>query len=857
MNSLISEISPFTDYYLNTLTDLEINNSLDPPKTTFDKFWDDINNPEKFSYSGYKTIEVKFKQTNDNGNKQEEFVRSESLNLSLIGNLLDVTMNVDLNQTSQDLQDNRQYFRFSHQIFDIECGDFQSDFLDLTLLNYQDQIKGLKGDLFLGNQNLGVIISNPRGAFKKDVFYGNDSQGPYIVKYYPVVTNSEIVKLEGEILEKDHDYLIDYNLGKITFIRNIVTTEQQVIVTYETSNTNYLDSINGLKYGYNGIDNITTLVGYLKKKGSADSETGTISEEVEVAVVKSKYENTDLMIEGEFGLSKANLDISKNNSITGPAFHVKSTNTLGEWQNSFYLTKLTSSFTPIDNNLYQSGDTLYGVSTLFNRPNSLGIELDYHKKSIHQNETPIDEHSFLFGNKIYLLNLPFSNFYSTKSYLEWPEIKAQGNKYLQDIIASSTELSTDVGKFGALINYENKNYLNNYANSYIANTIGGNYSVQALKELYFAIENNQKNKKMYQLNNYEQENRFKISSRLDIDRKYELRAFYENIFFTDKPNSIIVNLSSILNPIKEITLNLAVNKESLRELYNYDWLDTEKNEYNYQVKIYPIKDLKIDLNFKPKEKHFKTNNFFIYNNQINNYSFTFPILPKAPFSYLFKNQKDIFNQVKYYPKGLFLESYKNIDTNIFKWRFLFDSNTQLELQYEISSGLYQELAATTNPVYNYKDEFTNLAKANYYQDFQDFTLEIGLKDYLVRNTKPEASYKREDYVDLGAKLYYLKNFIIYPKNSLIYTDYNLDKYFSLKPEIEITYSVFTNTELHFNYYFLKELKQNTNNDQEKFTFSLKSEIINHFLLDLAISLENKIQTNYHNFEAIGKFSFML
>jgi hypothetical protein len=855
LNLLIYDISPFADEFLNELSGLEI-----PIPSATDSFlnrlWSDLNDQEKFSYSGYKTIELKLKK-NSGVTSKEEFLRSESLNLTMVGSLADVTVNVDINQVSQDLGEERQYFKVEHQLFDLEFGNFTTDFSNLNLLNFSEQIKGAKGDLHLSDHNVSVIFSTPRGVTKKEMIFGNNSQGPYYLKYCPVVPNSEAIKLDGVLLEKNKDYNIEYSIGKVTFLKDIVRTEQQLIFTYETSNTKFLDSVNGFKYRFSGLENVDANLVYVKKNVTEEDQSGTKTKEVEIAALGTKYVNTDFNLESEVSFSNANLDVlDSNKKKSGPAVYLKNQNKLGELESSLYLTKLTNSFTPLTNSLHQSGDLLYGLSTAFLRENSLGLNFSYDHKEIKENDTPVYDQNLKLATKYWLFNFPIIASYKNRSYLEWADIMEKGTKYLEDKADLAAENNFFFGKVGAGLSYENKNYLNQISNSYLANIFGVNYSVKPFNDGYIAIESNLKNKKMY-LGNLEQEQRLKISTQYDLLKNYQISGFYENIFFTDKPNSVLLNLKSDLNPFKELNFSLEADRESLNETLNKIATDLEKNEYNFRIKFNPIKNVKLDVNFRPKEKHIKNSNINIFNAHQNTYSLTLPAFNFGLLNYLCKEQIESTAQTTYYPQAVFLANSKKIDTHVFKWRYNLTKELQADLQYELLFSLYNDLISTNNPTYKTKDENSYITKLNLFYQLKDLSLEASIRDQIKKSCLPEVSNRREDQLDLLSKIYYIPNLIIEPKIGVIHTVALNERFISMRPEITLTYTIFNTSEINFHYSFLNEFRQMNNENTEKITLALKSEIAKHFLFDFQVSQENIFKTCEHNFELLTKLSFIL
>jgi len=72
-------------------------------------------------------------------------------------------------------------------------------------------------DLPVKSEKLTIKYNYYNVSSESEVITGFDSRGPYQMKQYPVVKNSEYIEVDGKQNYRDLDYTVDYYTGKITF----------------------------------------------------------------------------------------------------------------------------------------------------------------------------------------------------------------------------------------------------------------------------------------------------------------------------------------------------------------------------------------------------------------------------------------------------------------------------------------------------------------------------------------------------------------------------------------------------------------------------------------------------------------
>ncbi len=198
------------------------------------------------------------------GNTQSVFVNS-NLNLQLEGKLTDdvgITavisdQNVPFQPegNTQQLQEfDRVYINLYTEKAKLTAGDLVMKNQPSYFLRYlkngqgaQLEARSGKDSLSKGYSKAGVAIS--KGKFNSmNVTLIDGVQGPYKLRgpngerFIVVLANSERVYLDGQLLKRgfNYDYIVDYNLGEITFTNNVLITKfSRVRVDFEYTDKNY------------------------------------------------------------------------------------------------------------------------------------------------------------------------------------------------------------------------------------------------------------------------------------------------------------------------------------------------------------------------------------------------------------------------------------------------------------------------------------------------------------------------------------------------------------------------------------------------------------------------------------------
>lgn len=233
------------------------------------------------------------------GNRQSLFVNS-TLNLQMDGKL-DENLNISAVITDQNVpyqpEGNTQQIRDFDNVFiklynnkfDVTAGDIvlQQPENAGYFLRYYKNVQGLQAN-YRGTSGKWKHESRVSGALSKGKFNSalipavDGLSGPYRLRgpngerFIIVLANSEKVFIDGRQMERgfDRDYVIDYNLGEITFNNHIVITQFTIIrVDFEYAEQFYSRS-NLSAYQSVSNDKVKVFANYYRERDNPNSTFG-------------------------------------------------------------------------------------------------------------------------------------------------------------------------------------------------------------------------------------------------------------------------------------------------------------------------------------------------------------------------------------------------------------------------------------------------------------------------------------------------------------------------------------------------------------------------------------------------------
>jgi hypothetical protein len=120
------------------------------------------------------------------------------------------------------------------------------------LILYNKTLNGIYGNYKNDKSDILFVISQIESKKKIAKIYGNNSEGPYFIGDFFLIPNKERVFLNGRVLERDTDYIIDYTYG-ILYFSFPISQEDELLIEYEVSGFQEIYNLYGFSLSYSPI----------------------------------------------------------------------------------------------------------------------------------------------------------------------------------------------------------------------------------------------------------------------------------------------------------------------------------------------------------------------------------------------------------------------------------------------------------------------------------------------------------------------------------------------------------------------------------------------------------------------------
>ena len=227
-------------------------------------------------------------------------------------------------------------------------GDFVASRSGTRYGNYRRKLQGFSLDAHPGDLRAEALFGSPRGRYRTLELRGEESnQGPYFLGGGEsglnlfIVAGSERVTVDGEVLTRgsDHDYIVDYVRGSVTFtFKRLITTDSLIVVEFEEGEGPYSRSVVG---GGGGkaftIGSTAVAVGVRMTRERDDSSrlrTGELSPEDEAVLAAAGDDPLAAIASGAVAVTAGTGDYDRVE--VGDEEHFEFATEGGDWSVSFF-----------------------------------------------------------------------------------------------------------------------------------------------------------------------------------------------------------------------------------------------------------------------------------------------------------------------------------------------------------------------------------------------------------------------------------------------------------------------------------------------------------------------------------------
>ncbi|RMF66761.1 MAG: hypothetical protein D6743_05910, partial [Calditrichaeota bacterium] len=170
--------------------------------------------------------------------------------IDVVASLTDQNTPIQPEGNTQTLQEiDKVFIQLKGPNMNATFGDYNLSFSGSEFTNYRRKLQGIMGHAEFQNMSVTMSGAVSRGQFTTNQFLGQEgNQGPYQL-HGPnneiniiVLAGTERVWVDGELMTRgeNHDYVIEYGNGQLTFTRNrLITGDSRITVDFQFSDESF------------------------------------------------------------------------------------------------------------------------------------------------------------------------------------------------------------------------------------------------------------------------------------------------------------------------------------------------------------------------------------------------------------------------------------------------------------------------------------------------------------------------------------------------------------------------------------------------------------------------------------------
>jgi hypothetical protein len=173
-----------------------------------------------------------------NGGKQFTDVGNMSVSGRKVLGVLDFQMQFT-DTRLQDPDAQKVTLNYDRGPIKVSMGDIRGSLVNTNrFAGFTKQLNGVMAGFDDGRLQFRAVRSQSRGSARTVNLEGNNSTGPYYLQSGRILSDTIEVRVDGQPMKLMEDYVVDSDLGAITFVNRIIPPTSTIVASYEATSFN-------------------------------------------------------------------------------------------------------------------------------------------------------------------------------------------------------------------------------------------------------------------------------------------------------------------------------------------------------------------------------------------------------------------------------------------------------------------------------------------------------------------------------------------------------------------------------------------------------------------------------------------
>lgn len=158
-----------------------------------------------------------------------------------------------VNNRFVDPQEEKSSLDYDRKPLTVNIGDVHGTLLNSNrFASFSKYLQGAMARYQSGRFVVKGVTSESKGSAKAISIPGNNSAGPYYLQHSQIVRGSEEIQVDGQPMRLGQDYVINYEIGSISFVGRIIPPTSSIVASFEVLGFNTgLGRVTGVGAEYN------------------------------------------------------------------------------------------------------------------------------------------------------------------------------------------------------------------------------------------------------------------------------------------------------------------------------------------------------------------------------------------------------------------------------------------------------------------------------------------------------------------------------------------------------------------------------------------------------------------------------